>query len=159
SASQFFATAVIMCALFCLVYSTTHSSQEARQSLLERVFLFVCAGNTSRSPMAQAICNGEISRLLGLKRGGIPVKAVRAGLTARPGSPFTDHAVATLRHMDIEHHEHASQNVTAELIKKAEAVFCMTEDQRRQLVERFPASGAKIQRLDPNNDIEDPSGG
>jgi ABC-type proline/glycine betaine transport system ATPase subunit len=32
--------------------------------LLQRVYLFVCGENTSRSPVAQAICNSEVARLL-----------------------------------------------------------------------------------------------
>ncbi|PON10547.1 hypothetical protein C2W62_49490, partial [Candidatus Entotheonella serta] len=32
--------------------------------LLQRVYLFVCGGNRSRSPMAQAICRHEVGRLL-----------------------------------------------------------------------------------------------
>jgi hypothetical protein len=34
----------------------------------------------------------------------------------------------------------------------------MTEDQRRSLVSRFPEAALKVQRLDPEGDIEDPSG-
>ena len=33
---------------------------------LQRIFLFVCSGNTSRSPMAQAVCTAEIARRLGI---------------------------------------------------------------------------------------------
>ena len=37
--------------------------------LLQRVYLFVCGENTSRSPVAQAICNCEVARLLRLQPG------------------------------------------------------------------------------------------
>jgi len=34
----------------------------------------------------------------------------------------------------------------------------MTEDQCKNLVSRFPAAASKVRRLDPDADIEDPSG-
>ena len=34
----------------------------------------------------------------------------------------------------------------------------MTEDQCRSLISRFPAAAPKVRRLDPDGDIEDPSG-
>jgi protein-tyrosine-phosphatase len=48
--------------------------------------------------------------------------------------------------------------VTPALIDQAELVFCMTEDQRQTLAARYPEAAAKIQRIDPQGDIEDPSG-
>jgi hypothetical protein len=44
------------------------------------------------------------------------------------------------------------------MVEQAERIFCMTEEKCRSLVSRFPASAAKVQRLDPEGDLEDPSG-
>src|SRR6185369_12446 len=59
----------------------------------QRLFLFVCSGNTCRSPMAAAIANAEIAARL-----SIPVKsletvnarAMSAGVSARAGAPLTE---------------------------------------------------------------------
>jgi protein-tyrosine-phosphatase len=162
SDSQLTGAGILVIAIACLSFPALRSAwqyQVCTASVgVQRFYLFVCGGNTSRSPMAQAICNHEIRQLLGLKSESGLIQAVSAGLTAKPGSPFTELAVATLRHLAVDPHEHASREVTAELIEQAEVVFCMTEDQRRQLAKRFPAAEVKIQRLDPDNDIEDPSG-
>ena len=45
-----------------LMLETLNRQRAGRLSPAQRVFLFVCGGNTSRSPMAQAICNAEIAR-------------------------------------------------------------------------------------------------
>jgi protein-tyrosine phosphatase len=111
--------------------------------------------------MAQAICNDEIARRLGLSPetiGNGPIRALSAGLSANPSRPFTDASIVALRAMGVLPHAHASRPVTAELVAEAELVFCMTEDQRRELVARFPKAADKIHRLDPDGDIDDPSG-
>ena len=111
--------------------------------------------------MAQAICNAEIARRLGLDIDSLvdgPVLALSAGLTATPGRPFTEPAIAALRRLGVAPHAHASREVTADLVGRAEVIFCMSEALRRTLVERFPEAASKSRRLDPDADIDDPSG-
>jgi molybdate transport system ATP-binding protein len=128
---------------------------------LDRVFVFVCSGNTSRSPMAQAICNAEIAGRLGvalesLDRFGI--KAVSAGLKARPGESLTAEAEQALAAIGLPGVEHRSGNLTHRLARKAEVIFCMTEEQRKDLIAMFPEAAAKIHCLRPLGSIDDPSG-
>jgi protein-tyrosine-phosphatase len=151
---------VILAALAILMLSTLRGYRHAVRGLAQRMILFVCAGNTSRSPMAQAICNDEILRRLGLQReqlDGAPVWAVSAGLTAQPGRPFSAASRSTLQQLGVSPHEHSSQEITLELVEQAEQIFCMTQDQCQSLVSRFSAAASKVRRLDPDGDIEDPS--
>jgi protein-tyrosine-phosphatase len=159
SRPQLAGAGLILIALVVLMLSTSQAHRTAGQAVAQRVFLFVCSGNTSRSPMAQAICNAEVAAWLGLslERAG-RIKAVSAGLTAQAGRPFAGEAVAALRQLPIEPHAHASQPVTSELVGEAELVFCMTEAQREELIRRFPEVAAKAHRLDPDQDVDDPSG-
>ena len=141
--------------------STLRDSRPAARGLARRLVLFVCSGNTSRSPMAQALCNDEILRRLGLSAGRpdeLPVRAVSAGLTARPGRRLSADARAALQHLGVTPHEHWSLEVSAELVERAERIYCMTDEQCRGLVGRYPAAAAKVQRLDPDADLEDPGG-
>jgi protein-tyrosine-phosphatase len=55
-------------------------------------------------------------------------------------------------------HEHRSSNLTHRLIQKAEAVFCMTEEQRQELIAMFPEAKSKTYCLHPDADISDPHG-
>ena len=161
SAYQLAGAGIILLALLSLMVSAIRDYRSRGRVILQRIYLFVCGGNTSRSPMAQAICNDEIARRLGLSPGLVgsgSIRAVSAGLTATSGRPFTEASIATLRALDITPHDHAARPVTAELVAQAELVFCMTEAQRLEFVERFPEASAKVQRLDPDGDVEDPSG-
>ena len=131
------------------------------RGLAQRLVLFVCSGNTSRSPMAQALCNDEILHRLGLsleRLDSLPLRAVSAGLTVRTGRPLSEASLSALQKLGVSLYPHSSQEVTPELVEQAERIFCMTEDQCRDLIARFPASAPKVRRLDPDGDIEDPSG-
>ena len=125
--------------------------------LLQRVYLFVCGENTSRSPVAQAICNSEVARLLKLPRGeGTPkFEALSAGLSVPTSRPMSGKAVSALYELGCEPHPHASREVTQELIERADAIYCMTDRQCRELALRFPAATWKLQRLDPVGNVED----
>ena len=53
---------------------------------------------------------------------------------------------------------HRSRNLTRRLAQRAEAIFCMTEEQRRELTAMFPWTDAKTYRLHPQADLADPHG-
>jgi protein-tyrosine-phosphatase len=161
SGYQIAGAVVILAVLAFLMVSTLRDSRPAMRGLAQRLVLFVCSGNTSRSPMAQALCNDEILRRLGLsleRLDDLPLRAVSAGLTARPGRPLSEASQSALQQLGVSPHQHSSQEVTPELVEHAERIFCMTEEQCRSLVSRFPAAASKVQRLDPDGDLEDPSG-
>jgi protein-tyrosine-phosphatase len=161
SGYQLAAAFIILTALAILMVSTVKSYRPAVRGLAQRIILFVCAGNTSRSPMAQALCNDEILRHFGIPREQLDaasVKAMSAGLTALSGRPLTAAAQSTLRQFGVSPHEHSSQEITPELVEQAERIFCMTEDQCRNVLSRFPAAVHKVRRLDPERDMDDPHG-
>jgi protein-tyrosine-phosphatase len=114
-----------------------------------------------RSAMAQAICNAEIAARLGvplesLDRHGI--KAVSAGLTAQPGQPMAAAVEQALEAIGTPAAEHRSRNLTRAMVQRAEAIFCMTEQQRAEVVSRFPEAAAKAHCLHPDGEIGDPRG-
>ena len=125
--------------------------------LLQRVYLFVCGENTSRSPVAQAICTSEVARLLKLSPGeGKPkFEALSAGLSVSANRPISPKAVSALRELGCEPQPHVSREVTQELVERADAIYCMTDQQCRELALRFPAATWKLQRLDPVGNVED----
>jgi protein-tyrosine-phosphatase len=161
SGYQLAGAGIIITALGILMVSTFEGNRRAVRELTHRIILFVCAGNTSRSPMAQALCNDEILRRLGIppeQLDAASVRAISAGLTAAKGRPLSAAAQSTLQQFGVAPHEHSSQLITRELVEQAESIFCMTEDQCRNVVSLFPAAASKVRRLDPDGDLEDPSG-
>lgn len=142
----------------------THSCHLIHNRLLgslQRLFIFICSGNTSRSPMAQAICNAEMATRLKVPLealGTRGMQALSAGLSAKPGTPMTADAQDVLREIGIPALEHQARNLDAQTAERAEAIFCMTEEQRQLAMAMFPKAAAKIHRLKQDSDIEDPSG-
>jgi molybdate transport system ATP-binding protein len=138
-----------------------HPVQPVSLDALRRLFVFVCHGNTIRSPMAQAICNAEIAKRFGVPLESLDrlgIKAVSAGLTARQGEPLAAEAERAMGKIGIPILDHRSRNLTHRLVQRAEAIFCMTEEQRSELTAMFPAIQSKSFRLDPAADIGEPHG-
>jgi protein-tyrosine-phosphatase len=129
---------------------------------IQRHFLFVCSGNTCRSPMAAAIGNAEIAARLRVpvdaaERAGL--RALSAGLSARAGAPMTPEAQRALRALGIPARPHGAQNLTTEMARRVEKIFCMTQSQLSAVIDLVPEAAAKAQCLDPEGDVEDPLGG
>ncbi len=138
-----------------------HLVRPVSLNTLRRLFLFVCHGNTIRSPMAQAICNAEIASRLGVPLESLDrlgIKVMSAGLAPRQGEPIAVEAEQALEEIGIPVLGHRSRNLTHRLVQRAEAIFCMTEEQRRELTALFPAAQPKSFRLNPEADISEPHG-
>jgi protein-tyrosine-phosphatase len=82
--------------------------------------MFVCTGNTCRSPMAEAI-----ARKIAIERGLSDVEAISAGTSAHDGSPASDGSllVGLERNMDLG--SHRSQTLSRELVKSADLILAM----------------------------------
>ena len=127
----------------------------------QRLFLFVCSGNTCRSPMAAAIANAEIAARLRLPVEALEtvnVRALSAGVSARVGAPLTVEAEEVLRSLSVPVKPHAARNLTLELAEQAELIFCMTSAHRKAVVEMLPSVAFKTYCLDTETDVEDPIG-
>ncbi|HEY4217595.1 MAG TPA: low molecular weight protein arginine phosphatase [Gemmatimonadaceae bacterium] len=82
--------------------------------------LFVCTGNTCRSPLSEAI-----ARKIAIERGLPDVEAISAGTSAHDGSPASDGAllVSLERNMDLGGHQ--AQTLTRELVRQADLILAM----------------------------------
>ena len=114
--------------------------------------LFVCTGNTCRSPMAAAIAND-----LAAKNGRADFIAASAGLFANDGEPMSEGACYALDALGIPVPQHTAQTVSASLVEQADVVVGLTGSHAMQLMLRFPEAAEKITTLPM--DITDPYGG
>lgn len=122
---------------------------------LERVVLFVCTGNTCRSPMAEGIARELVAR--GVPN-GITTRVESAGVAAGEGIEPTPQAVEALRKRGIDIAGHRSRRVTAGMIERAEAVWAMTPSHAEALMRVSPGSAGKIEPIDPRGVVPDPIG-
>lgn len=83
--------------------------------------LFVCTGNTCRSPMAAAIARDAIRR-----RGWSHVQVASAGVSAGAGAPASAEVAPVLAEAGIELGEHVSRVLTSELIDWADSIMVMS---------------------------------
>jgi protein-tyrosine-phosphatase len=82
--------------------------------------LFVCTGNTCRSPMAEGIARRDLAR-----RGWTHVRVASAGLAAHDGDPAAREAVLVGGRNDVDLSAHRSQSITDELLEWADLVLVM----------------------------------
>lgn len=116
---------------------------------LAAMIVFVCTGNTCRSPMAQAVAEQRW-----------PLYSFEsAGLAATSGRPASTEAIRVAEERGLPLTSHRSRPLTRELIEKADRVYTMTAGHRDALLDLFPEHESKIQTLLASQDVADPYGG
>lgn len=100
--------------------------------------LFVCTGNTCRSPMAEAIFNNLASK------NNSEVSAFSRGTSVFMEEPVNRKAINALESMSICGFEHFSKQISEDDIKQADLVLAMTSSHKMVLKSAFPKYSSKI---------------
>jgi len=136
-------------------------SEESLKRLSACIIVFVCTGNTCRSPLAEALCKRLLAERLGIspleltQRGFV---VLSAGLAAMMGGAAAPEAVEVARDLGTDLTEHRSQPLTAQLVGQADYIVAMTRSHLLAMTDRFPNAAARLCLLDSDGDIPDPIG-
>ncbi|EIS9945424.1 low molecular weight protein arginine phosphatase [Listeria innocua] len=111
--------------------------------------LFVCTGNTCRSPLAEKILQNM--------RPDLEVHS--AGTRALDGDTISENSREILLQMNLPG-EHTAKKITEADIDWADEIYVMTKNHQAELKSIFPAASNKIQLIsEDETDITDPFGG
>ncbi len=113
--------------------------------------VFVCTGNTCRSPMAKGIFE-KIAK----ERGGSHLKCDSAGVLVNKQSGATENAVKVCREIGVDIAKHASKSISS-IDKKNVDLFVAMTKQHGEMIKNLGIDNEKIYVPDP--EIEDPYGG
>lgn len=119
--------------------------------------LFVCTGNTCRSPLAEVLLRRELARL-----GVEGVEVASAGIAAFPGSPASLGSRSALQSPELDGHR--AKLADAEILGAADLILTMTAGHKESLEQLFPRVADKVSMLSQyawsvDADIVDPFGG
>ena len=123
--------------------------------------LFVCTGNTCRSPM----CEGFFRKLIqDAHAGGIRCKS--AGTCTCDGLPVSRNALTVMKSAGIDLANHRSSQISEQLIAEADLIVVMTASHRAAVRATYPEVRSKTVLLSDfrsgtggHADIADPYGG
>lgn len=135
--------------------------QRIIQRMLQTTLLFVCSGNTCRSPMAEALARTAIAKKLGVAESQLDSRGVQvlsAGTFAFPGSKATRQAAEAVSELGSDLSNHRSRPLSVELIHQADMVLAMSRDHAAAVMSLVPSASEKVALLDPSGDIDDPIG-
>jgi tRNA threonylcarbamoyl adenosine modification protein (Sua5/YciO/YrdC/YwlC family) len=130
--------------------------------MTRRTILFICTGNTCRSPMAAGLATRLLAERLDCDPGQLPrlgQEVLSAGVFAAGGARASAHAVEAAAGMGADIEKHRSRRMTNELINAADLIFCMTRQHVEDVIAAVPDAAGKTLVLDAAGNIADPIGG
>ena len=113
--------------------------------------LFVCTGNTCRSPMAEIILKTKL-KLSGVK--GVSVKS--AGLAATDGKKMSENSFKALKLLGYKPYGFKATQATGGTLIKSDVIICMTRE-HKEMIKNFPNVYAMSEIT--GYDVNDPYGG
>lgn len=151
------------CGSFEVLREGLHDIQTLRRTAGLRL-LFVCTGNTCRSPIAEGLARRTLSRRLDcddeqLAEYGFEVSS--AGIFAFSGGPASQHSLDQLDQRGVDLSAHRARKASSEVLSRADRIYCLSHSHLNAVLELLPPALSEAARLldSEGKDIPDPIGG
>jgi protein-tyrosine phosphatase len=131
--------------------------------LSSMMMLFVCTGNTCRSPMAESICRDLLAKKLHCDPAELEdhgALVMSAGIAAMMGGRASQESVYVMQQCGLDLTGHVTQPLTEPLVRHADVIFTMTQSHREAILAQWPSAAPRVKLLARDGaDIIDPIGG
>ena len=135
----------------------------AIKRLANTMVLFVCTGNTCRSPMAEWLFRKMAAERIGckaddLEENGLVIRS--AGIAAGVGGKASPEALEVLEKEGLDLSSHETQPVSETLVRNADIIYTMTPSHRQAIVAQWPEAAERTKVLAADgSSVVDPIGG
>lgn len=132
------------------------------QRLARVGILFVCTGNTCRSPIAEGLCRKTLAARLNCRQDELDARGIAvlsAGTSAWPGAGAAPQSIEVCAARDVDISGHQSQGLSDDLIQTSDYIFAMTRGHMNAIGAMTPSAAGRVVLLDERGDIADPVGG
>jgi len=137
--------------------------ERALKRLASFMILFVCTGNTCRSPMAELLARDWLAKRLGCQLQQLEDRGVivcSAGVAANVGQGASPEAIEVMADRGLDLSQHETRPLSHTLVRHADVIFTMGQTHRQVILAQWPDAAGRIQILRTDGaDVCDPIGG
>ena len=138
-------------------------NDQVLKRLASHLIIFVCTGNTCRSPMAEALMRQRIANRLQCSINDLEdrnVMIMSAGIAASAGGRASPESVQLMQERGIDINLHESQPLSERLVRFADLILTMTRGHREAIIQQWPDAAPRTKLLcRDHGDVSDPIGG